>query len=145
MKKSSIILIGVVYVALIVFISVFGLKAVIYNPIYPVESVECINQSTDKITVGQNSAGIKTIKAIFNNASEAIITLEWRVLPDNATNKNVCFKYQPASTFTFLKDETGREIGQIKFYSTTPVLDVEIESEDSSRKSVKIKIQVKVN
>ena len=140
MKKSSIILIALVYVASIVFISVFGLKSVVYNEVIPVTSVECINQSTNNLTVGQTSTGIKTIKANFTSSQQAIITLEWRVLPDNASNKNVSFKYTPNSAYEFVKDENGREIGQIKFNKSFTGLIVKIQSEDGSRINTEVRI-----
>ena len=144
MKKSSIILISIVYVASIIMISVFGLRSVVYNEVIPVQQIECINETKSGINVGQTSTGIKTIIANFNSSSDKTLTLEWRVLPDNASNKNVLFVYDPNSAFEFLKDENGKEIGQIKFKSSV-ITSVKIMAEDGSKVFTEIRIRAVVN
>ena len=43
MKKSTLIVIAIIYIASIVVISVFGLKMVIWDVVIPVKSIECLN------------------------------------------------------------------------------------------------------
>ena len=144
MKKSSIILIAIVYVASIVLISVFGLRSVVYNEVIPVKKIECINENVNGITVGETSTGIKTIVVNFSQSSNKTLTLEWRVLPDNATNKNVQFIYDSNSAFEFLTDENGKEIGQIQFKKSV-ITSVKIMAEDGSKVFTEIRIRAIVN
>lgn len=143
MKKSSIILISIVYIASIVFISVFGLRSVVYNEVIPVQKVECINETANGVTVGQTSTGIKTIIVNFGQSSNKTLTLEWRVLPDNASNKNVQFVYDSNSAFEFLKDEQGKEIGQIVFKKSV-ITTVKIMAEDGSKVFTEIRIRAMI-
>ena len=61
MKKSTLIIIGLIYIASIVVISVFGLKAVVYRPVIPVTKVECLNESDEFTTVSVNNEGLKQL------------------------------------------------------------------------------------
>ena len=45
MKKSTLVVIAIIYVASIVIISLFGMKAVVYNEVIPVTQIECLNQT----------------------------------------------------------------------------------------------------
>ena len=42
MKKTTMIMIGIIYVASIVIISIFGLKSVVYNEVIPVTQASAI-------------------------------------------------------------------------------------------------------
>ena len=62
-----------------------------------------------------------------------MVQLSWRVLPDNATNKEVRFVYNTNLTrANFIKDENGRELGLILFTGKV-VLDVSIVSIDGTK------------
>lgn len=137
MKKAVMIIIGIVYLASIVIISIFGMRSVVFNEIIPVSKIECINVTDDKINVSEEN-NIKIIKIKYDKPANTetnegtMVQLEWRVLPDNATTKDVKFVYDPSPRATFATDEAGREVGLILFTGKV-VLPVKIMSTDGSR------------
>ena len=137
MNKATMIIIAIIYLASIVFISVFGMKFVIFNSIIPVTRIECVNTSDDLVEV--SGAEKKLLKVKFDKPGNAetltgtMVQVEWRVLPDNASNKDVKFVYNESLTrVNFVKDESGKELGLILF-SGVVVLDLRIMSTDGSR------------
>lgn len=105
MKKSTIILIAIVYVASIVIVSIFGLKAKIYAEVIPVTAIECQNTTT-KDAVVEDYDGKTVISAQLKSdnldyietedgdiVSGTMIEIKYRVLPDNASNKKVKYVY----------------------------------------------------
>ena len=115
MKKSTLIVIGIIYIASIVIISVFGLKAVVWDVVTPVTAIECLNETDDKCTVTEED-GKKFIKIKFDEPGKlengvptgTMLQLYWRVLPDNATNKEVRFVYNTELTrVNFIKNNDG--------------------------------------
>ena len=116
MKKSTIILIGIVYIAAIIFISVFGLNAKVYNEVIPVLSVECVNQS-DENTIVKDYNDKKLIRVQYTEPGNAetlegtMVQLLYRVLPDNASNKRVKYIYNTKLTrIHFVKDDNGNDV-----------------------------------
>lgn len=137
MKKINLIVIGIVFVASVVLISIFGMKIVIYNGVVPVTKIECLNQSDDKTTVSEISSG-KLIKIKFTtpgnktDLSGTILQLVYRVYPDNATNKKVKFVYNRELTrVQMATDENGNELGLFLF-SGTCYFTVQIMATDGS-------------
>lgn len=148
MKKATLIVIGIIYLASIVIISVFGLKSVIYNEVIPVTSIECLNETDENSTV-TISDGKKLIKVPFTEPGDpetltgTMVQLTWRVLPDNATTKNVRFVYDTNLTrVNFIKDDEGNELGLILFTGPT-LLDVKIVSTDGTRVFEEVTIWVR--
>lgn len=138
MNKSTVLIIAVIYFASIVFISIFGMTSVVYNTVIPVTEISCLNES-DKNTEVEYSGDKKLIKIKFEsvgnveNLTGTMVQLNWRVLPDNASNKNVKFIYDQNTTRAeFIKDEGGNELGLILFLGKA-VLNVRIMSTDGSR------------
>ena len=138
MKKSILVLIVIAYIASIVIISVFGMKAVIYNEVIPVTKVECLNESDDKTTVKYSSDGIKRIEIQYdepgdpNDLTGTMIQLVWRVTPDNATKKEVTFVYdETLENLTFVKRD-GKDLGLILF-SGKVYAKIKIMATDGSR------------
>ena len=140
MKKSTLIVIGIIYIASIVIISVFGLKAVVWDVVTPVTAIECLNETDDKCTVTEED-GKKFIKIKFDEPGKlengvptgTMLQLYWRVLPDNATNKEVRFVYNTELTrANFIKNNDGTELGLILF-SGKIKLDLSIVSTDGTR------------
>ena len=140
MKKSTLIVIGIIYIASIVIISVFGLKAVVWDVVTPVTAIECLNETDDKCTVTEED-GKKFIKIKFDEPGKlengvptgTMLQLYWRVLPDNATNKEVRFVYNTELTrVNFIKNNDGTELGLILF-SGKVKLDLSIVSTDGTR------------
>ncbi|MBE5735969.1 MAG: hypothetical protein E7356_01240 [Clostridiales bacterium] len=121
MRKSILIAIAIVYVASIVVVSVFGLKATMYQSNIQVTGIECVNQDKGEIFIGETN-GIKTITMNFTEPGDlesltgTILQLEIRVLPDDATNKEIGFRYArenyPQVHFHQIE---GRETGAIAF------------------------------
>lgn len=131
------IIIGIVYLASIVIISIFGMRSVVFNEIIPVSKIECINVTDDKINVSEEN-NVKIIKIKYDKPANTetnegtMVQLEWRVLPDNATTKDVKFVYDSSPRVTFATDEAGNEVGLILFTGKV-VLPVKIMSTDGSR------------
>ena len=140
MKKSTLIVIGIIYIASIVIISVFGLKAVVWDVVTPVTAIECLNETDDKSTVTMED-GKKFIEIKFDKPGKlengvptgTMLQLYWRVLPDNATNKEVRFVYNTELTrANFIKNDDGTELGLILF-SGKIKFDLSIVSTDGTR------------
>lgn len=139
MKKIAIILIGIIYISSIAIISIFGVKSVIYDEKIPVTSIVCTNVTDNYTTVVENSHGEKVIKTPFtqaakdeNDTSGTKIQLTWKVLPDNASNKNVKFIYPESTSYTFVKNIHGDEVGLITFYNAA-LFNVTIQSTDGTK------------
>lgn len=141
MKKSTLLVIGILYIASIVAISVFGLKTVIWDVVIPVKSIECLNQSDDHADVSLTEDGKKFIKIKYEEPgviedgvpTGTMVQLLWRVLPDNATNKEVRFVYNTNLTrVNFVKNKDGKELGLILFTGKVK-LDLQIVSTDGTR------------
>lgn len=137
MKKSTLIMIAIVYIASIVLISLFGMKAVVYNEVIPVTKIECLNE-TDSKTEVYYSGDMKVIKVKFTEAGNAetlkgtMVQLTYRVLPDNASNKNIKYVYTENSRVEFVKGEDGREVGLVLIKGQV-VLKVKIMAMDGSK------------
>ena len=91
MKKSVIILILIIYIGSIVFVGFFGMKMVSYNPTVQPERIECIN-SDMKLVVPNDENGqpveSESYKSVRLRWEEGLqYQLEWRVYPDNASQK----------------------------------------------------------
>lgn len=141
MKKSTLLVIGILYIASIVAISVFGLKTVIWDVVIPVKSIECLNKSDDHADVSLTDDGKKFIKIKYEEPGViedgipkgTMLQLLWRVLPDNATNKEVRFVYNTELTrVNFVKNNDGKELGLILFTGKVK-LDLQIVSTDGTR------------
>ena len=138
MKKATLLLIAIVYIASIVLVSVFGMRSVVFKEVVMVSEIQCLNTTRDGIEV-EEQAGKKIIKVKFEEAANVenltgtMVQIEWRVLPDNATNKKVKFVYDTNITrATFVKDENGEDLGLILF-SGKVMINVKIMANDGSR------------
>lgn len=121
MKKINLIIIGIVFVASVVFISIFGMKIVIYNGVIPVTKIECLNKTDERSIVSEDEYG-KLIEVKFTTPGKAedlsgtILQLTHRVFPDNATKKKVKYVYNRELTrVTMATDEGGNELGLFLF------------------------------
>ena len=140
MKKSTLILIAIAYIASIVIISLFGMKAVIYNEVIPVTRIDCLNETDDKTTVTIANDGLKLITVKYDQPGDAndltgtMIQLVWRVTPDNATKKSVKFVYNESrKNMTFVKDKSGNDLGLILFSGKVPPTKIKIMATDGTR------------
>ena len=81
MKKSVVILIGVIYFAAVALVSFFGLQFQVFKQDIEVTSVEILNES---VKDGQ-------VTIYLDDSGKAQFLVEYQVLPNEATNKNVRF------------------------------------------------------
>ncbi len=137
MKKSILVVIAIIYIASIVIISLFGMKAVVYNEIIPVTKIECLNE-TDSNNEVYYSGDLKVIKVKYTTPGNAetlkgtMVQLIHRVLPDNATNKKVKYVYTENNSVEFVKGEDGRDLGLVLIKGLV-VLKVKIMATDGSK------------
>ena len=157
MKKAVFILIGITYLASIYLVNLLGLKSVVFVPQIPVTAVECINgteldySKIGKVTI--NNEGLKVITVDFRGPGKAedmsgtMIQLHWRVLPDNATDKEVRLVYDESDRrVEFIKDgvikdgedndgegkeKVGRDLGMVLFKEAGTMIKVKITSTSS--------------
>ena len=101
MKKSVIILIGVIYIAAIALVSFFGLQAKIYNAKVYVEKIEILN---DNIQI--DDQGNKYVVIFPDENGERKYQINYRVYPDDASTKKVSFDYDKQNTNASV-DENG--------------------------------------
>ncbi|MGI5842412.1 MAG: hypothetical protein ACOX6H_03905 [Christensenellales bacterium] len=139
MKKSTLIIIGAVYILSILLVSLLGLKADVLNPKVSVTSIEIINQTDENWKVYTGTDNLKVIEVKFTEPGRAdtdgsikgtYVQLFWRVLPDNATEKRVTIvKNTNSSNVEFVKDENGTDYGLIlikgKVYFTATINSVD--------------------
>lgn len=97
MKKSVVILIALIYISSVALVSFFGLQHKTFNEIIYVEKIEILNEN---YKLDQNGEKYITIRG------ENKLQIDWRVYPDNATNKEVDFVYDTTNT-KFTVDENG--------------------------------------
>ena len=93
MKKSVVIIIAIIYVAAIALVSFFGLQFKVFDQIIPVESIEILN--TDLKDAPPGSDWGKYTQVFLDKDGNGAFQIEFRVLPDNASNKLVTFVVAP--------------------------------------------------
>lgn len=131
MKKSVIIVIGIIYVLAIVVVGFFGLKIKKFDSNIYVQSVEIVNE---EIIIQKDSMG-QEVKVIMLDLSETNeLQLKWVVTPNDATHPEVNFGYDTSSTVGSVDQE-----GKVTF-NKRGVLTVYISSADGSAKSDSVKI-----
>ena len=140
MNKAVTILIALIYIASIVLISLFGMKAIVAVENVPVTSIECINVTDEKarVSIDQNT-GNKVIQVSYVGAynqetqTGTMIEIKWKVSPDNAVNKNIKITYDTNKTGIIVGvDENGYANGYIYFTQRLAV-DIKISSTDGTR------------
>lgn len=153
MKKSVLIIIGIIYVASIVAINFFGMKVFVYNKNVDVEQIICLNKSdTEKGIVvssyetydGKKGVAITITfdrPANKNLMTGTMLQLDLRVLPDNATKKQLSFTSTDTENVEFFKDEKGQQTGLILFYNRTSIFDVLVRSTDNSNVILRLKVK----
>ena len=100
MKKSVVILIGIIYVASIALVSFFGLQAKMYNEKIYVERIEILNSDV------REKDDKKFVAILPDDNGERKYQINYRVYPDNATNSKVDFVYDTQNTNVSV-DENG--------------------------------------
>ena len=97
MKKSVLIVIGLVYIASILIIGFFGMRQVVYSNIIYVREIECINEEA------RDMGDYKMIIVDYIEGNTGV-QLSYRVTPDDATNKDVRFIYDENQTVATVTD-----------------------------------------
>ena len=106
MKKSTIILIALIYVCSIVLVSFFGLNYKEFNKIVYATSIEVINKPDNYMT-DELGEEIK-VYVVRKDADTGLrqFQIEWRIEPaESVTNKKVRFIYDENPNYTI--DENG--------------------------------------
>lgn len=85
MKKSVIILIGVIYIIAVAMVSFFGLKTQVYNEKIYISKIELLNENIQTTSKGEN--------ILIVNYDDGPVIIERKIYPDNATKKVVEYKY----------------------------------------------------
>lgn len=110
MKKSVAILIGIIFIASIFIINLFGLKMAVYNEKVSVAKIECISETKEGYKTGQTSYPINGASNKWENIMYVMIPfsdpgkltesggvtgtnyfMQMRVYPDNASQKDLTF------------------------------------------------------
>ena len=97
MKKSVLIVIGLVYIASILIIGFFGMRQVVYSNIIYVREIECINEEA------RDMGDYKMIIVDYIEGNTGV-QLSYRVTPDDATSKDVRFIYDENQTVATVTD-----------------------------------------
>ncbi len=119
MKKSVVILIGIIYIASIALVGFLGIKHKVFEEVIPVERVEILNEGLKDSTQWGKYIVIRP-----DDNGELKYQIKYRVYPDNATDQSVSFAYD-----TQVTGITISETGLVVF--TEPI---------TSAKTVKIQI-----
>ena len=133
MKKSVIILIGIIYILGIVLVNSFGLQVAEYQSKVYVDSIQFTN---DGIEI-QDNGNEKMKKVNVYMSENPTYQLEWEYTPDDATETDVVFTCDKNSTVGTV-DEKG-----LVTFNKKGILIVYIRTVDGSSKSDSITIIVR--
>ena len=79
-----------------------------------------------------------------NLMTGTMLQLDLRVLPDNATKKELSFTSTASDEeVEFFTDESGKQTGLILFYEPTSIFEVFVKSTDNSNVTLRLKIWAK--
>ncbi|MBR4836252.1 MAG: Ig-like domain-containing protein [Clostridia bacterium] len=135
MKKSVVIIIGLIYGLSIIAVTLFGLKHKTFNEIVYVSQVEIIE---DNASYKQD--GSKYLMLTPDENGNCQYQLVWTVSPDNATNQQVTFNYDKQQSFVTV-DENG-----LVSFTGQGAITISIIAADGTSQSDKIQlINYKVN
>ena len=135
MKKSVIILIGIIYLASIALVSFFGLKFKVFEEIIPVERVEILD---DTLKPGnENFDFYKVIE--LDSDGKGRYQIKYRVYPDNATNQEVDFILTPMNSGDDSVPATIDENGVVIFEKQGAVI-VSVVARDSTGEDSEVSI-----
>ncbi len=120
MKKTTIVLIGLIYFVSIILVGVYGLQYKQFNQIVYATSVEVTNEP-DTFVPDDFGNEIKTYK-IYKNDETGLrqFQIDWRIEPiETVTNKNVKFIYEKDQGYTvsptgLVEFSEGRRVANIK-------------------------------
>ena len=128
MKKSTIILIGLIYFASIILVGIYGLQYKTFNQIVYATSVEVINEPDKLATVEGSDEKIKTY-FVYKDKDTGLrqFQIEWHIQPiETVTNKNVRFIYESGKGFTV------SDTGLVEFTKSGVVANIKVVPDDGS-------------
>ena len=148
MKKSVIVLIGVIYVLSIFLVSFLGLKIDVYNQTIYTTGLEITNELDDvtckvseenKQCVKEDAKGVKYAIVYYDDdlTNPTSFQISWRVHPDDASDKNVKFIYDVDSGVA-----TVNSFGTVIFKKRGTVT-ITVSTCDGTNISAKIKVIAK--
>lgn len=129
MKKSVVIIIGVIYGLSIILVTLFGLKHKTFNEIIYVSQVEIIEEKAS-----YSGDGTKYIVLYPDDEGNRQYQLNWVVSPENATNDKVTFNYDKQKSHVSV-DENG-----LVTFTAKGSIDITITAADGTSQSDTIKI-----
>ena len=116
MKKSVIVLIGVIYVLAVFAVSFFGLKTEVYNEKVYIEEIKIINEGVKQTSNGENYVIIE-----YDEDSPHYI-IQRKIYPEHATTKVVEYVYDTTNPYASVDNDTGlvtfNQEGAITVYVT---------------------------
>ncbi len=133
MKKSVVILIVIIYVASIALVSFFGLQYQTFFEVVYSESIELLDTN-----IKVNSKGESYIVVPKDANGTYTYQINYRLHPDNTTNKDVYFVYNTDKANQLAI--TVSEDGLVKFSEQGGTITVTIMAADGTGASAKLKI-----
>ena len=139
MKKSVLILIGIIYIAAIVVVGFFGMRFTVFEEIVYIDKLEC----TNKEAVRQPDGSLQILYQYYEGEESADVTKQNKIIigyktyPDNSTisgSKAVTLTGDPNSTVAEITD------GIVVTFKKPGVYTVTLRTTDGSNLSQKIKI-----
>ena len=134
MKKSVIVLIGIIYIAAIVFVGFFGMKVTAYDEMIYITNIECTNEG-----IRENADGTKTLRFNYVDGGDVLentLTLTYKVYPDNSTLKGA-----DAATLVYDENTTVATVDGLHItFLKKGVLTVQLKSKDGSNITETIRI-----
>ena len=131
MKKSVIVLIGVIYVLAVFAVSFFGLKTQVYNEKVYISNIEIMNEGVKVTTVGENYVIID-----YDEESPYFI-IQRKIYPEDATTKVVEYVYDTTNPFASV-DSTG-----VVTFTSAGAITVYVTAKDGSGVVTTLKIIAK--
>lgn len=133
MKKSVVILIGIIYIASIALVGFLGIKHKVFEEVIPVERVELLNEGLEYSEQWKNYVVIRP-----DENGELKYQIKYRVYPDNASDQSVSFSYD-----TQITGVTVSPTGLVEFteaFTGAKLVKIQIIANDGSGASATITI-----
>ena len=135
MKKSVVILIGVIYGLSIVVVTLFGLRHQSFNDIIYVSQIEIIEENASFL-----ADGTKYINLPVSEDGTCQYQLVWKVTPDNATNGDVSFIYDNQNTNVKI-DENGLVTFTSPGYNDSVLITVKAKDGTSQSDAIRLRFR----
>ncbi|MBQ3494110.1 MAG: hypothetical protein IJA69_01705 [Clostridia bacterium] len=140
MKKSVIVIIGLIYIASIVFISFFGMKMLSYDETVYSESVQVLNEDMiDKVDDVTN----KNFKIVQLKYEDGLTyTIRTKVYPENVSNKAVECVYDQERVEVSIETDIVT-VKVLPFSNRSVTITLTIRPADGTNQSTEVRLFVK--